>query len=189
MHLKSDSFSFAFSWNTNKCLGFQKRCWPLAWCINSECLNEWKNCIKLLLPGILVSECSHKPSNLIFQYLYFSESSVTFSVIDCTRHSLCFYWLHTWFSLVVKCKSYAVAIMIFFKVLVHAVCSLSHFVFYFLIFFSQSVMNRMHVISIPYALMKVNPLSWIQKVCSYKGNLKGFLPNPSLFWWLKEKIV
>lgn len=31
-------------------------------------------------------------------------------------------------------------------------------------------MNRMHVISIPYALMKVNPLSWIQKVCSYKGS-------------------
>lgn len=34
---------------------------------------------------------------------------------------------------------------------------------------SQSVMNKMHVISIPYALMKVNPLSWIQKVCLYKG--------------------
>lgn len=33
----------------------------------------------------------------------------------------------------------------------------------------QSVLNRMHVVSIPYALMKVNPLSWIQKVCSYKG--------------------
>lgn len=33
----------------------------------------------------------------------------------------------------------------------------------------QSVMNMMHVISIPYALMKVNPLSWIQKVCLYKG--------------------
>lgn len=31
-------------------------------------------------------------------------------------------------------------------------------------------MNMMHVISIPYALMKVNPLSWIQKVCQYKGN-------------------
>lgn len=34
----------------------------------------------------------------------------------------------------------------------------------------QSVMNMMHVISIPYALMKVNPLSWIQKACQYKGN-------------------
>lgn len=33
----------------------------------------------------------------------------------------------------------------------------------------QSVMNMMHVISIPYALMKVNPLSWIQKVCQHKG--------------------
>lgn len=30
-------------------------------------------------------------------------------------------------------------------------------------------MNRMHVISIPYSLMKVNPLSWIQKVHTYKG--------------------
>ena len=37
----------------------------------------------------------------------------------------------------------------------------------------QSVMNMMHVISIPYALMKVNPLSWIQKVCQYKGALGG----------------
>lgn len=36
-------------------------------------------------------------------------------------------------------------------------------------FLLQSVMNRMHVVSIPYALMKANPLSWIQKVCSYKG--------------------
>ncbi|KAM7400071.1 hypothetical protein PAMA_004666 [Pampus argenteus] len=34
-----------------------------------------------------------------------------------------------------------------------------------------SVMNMMHVISIPYALMKVNPLSWIQKVCQYKALL------------------
>lgn len=31
----------------------------------------------------------------------------------------------------------------------------------------------MHVISIPYALMKVNPLSWIQKVCQYKGASRG----------------
>lgn len=34
-------------------------------------------------------------------------------------------------------------------------------------------MNMMHVISIPYALMKVNPLSWIQKVCQYKGASRG----------------
>ena len=34
----------------------------------------------------------------------------------------------------------------------------------------QSILNRIHVVSIPYALMKVNPLSWIQKVCVYKGN-------------------
>lgn len=37
----------------------------------------------------------------------------------------------------------------------------------------QSVMNMMHVISIPYSLMKVNPLSWIQKVCQYKGTSRG----------------
>ncbi|XP_078029082.1 disco-interacting protein 2 homolog C isoform X7 [Epinephelus lanceolatus] len=34
-----------------------------------------------------------------------------------------------------------------------------------------SVMNMMHVISIPYALMKVNPLSWIQKCCQYKAKV------------------
>ncbi|XP_072566946.1 disco-interacting protein 2 homolog C-like isoform X5 [Paramormyrops kingsleyae] len=34
-----------------------------------------------------------------------------------------------------------------------------------------SVMNMMHVISIPYSLMKVNPLSWIQKVCQYKARV------------------
>nr|XP_015210325.1 PREDICTED: disco-interacting protein 2 homolog C isoform X17 [Lepisosteus oculatus] len=34
-----------------------------------------------------------------------------------------------------------------------------------------SVMNMMHVISIPYSLMKVNPLSWIQKVCQYKAKV------------------
>uniref|UniRef100_A0A8C1RYH0 Disco-interacting protein 2 homolog Ca n=1 Tax=Cyprinus carpio TaxID=7962 RepID=A0A8C1RYH0_CYPCA len=33
------------------------------------------------------------------------------------------------------------------------------------------VMNMMHVISIPYSLMKVNPLSWIQKVCQYKAKV------------------
>lgn len=35
---------------------------------------------------------------------------------------------------------------------------------------SQSILKRIHVVSIPYALMKANPLSWIQKVCVYKGN-------------------
>uniref|UniRef100_A0A3B3TMZ3 Disco interacting C n=1 Tax=Poecilia latipinna TaxID=48699 RepID=A0A3B3TMZ3_9TELE len=34
-----------------------------------------------------------------------------------------------------------------------------------------SVMNMMHVVSIPYALMKVNPLSWIQKVCQFKAKV------------------
>jgi len=44
----------------------------------------------------------------------------------------------------------------------------------YLIWF-QSVMNMMHVISIPYSLMKVNPLSWIQKVCQYKGKEQDHL--------------
>ncbi|KAJ8387168.1 hypothetical protein AAFF_G00159800 [Aldrovandia affinis] len=35
----------------------------------------------------------------------------------------------------------------------------------------MSVMNMMHVICIPYSLMKVNPLSWIQKVCQYKAKV------------------
>lgn len=46
-------------------------------------------------------------------------------------------------------------------------------------------MNMMHVISIPYALMKVNPLSWIQKVCQFKGdikNLKIFFFNCYKVW-------
>lgn len=38
----------------------------------------------------------------------------------------------------------------------------------------------MHVISIPYALMKANPLSWIQKVCSYKGEDASFVEDVSL---------
>lgn len=33
----------------------------------------------------------------------------------------------------------------------------------------------MHVISIPYSLMKVNPLSWIQKVCQYKGKEQEYI--------------
>uniref|UniRef100_A0A8C4QUY0 Disco-interacting protein 2 homolog Cb n=1 Tax=Eptatretus burgeri TaxID=7764 RepID=A0A8C4QUY0_EPTBU len=34
-----------------------------------------------------------------------------------------------------------------------------------------SVMNMMHVICIPYSLMKVNPVSWIQKVYAYKARV------------------
>ncbi|CAL8321409.1 unnamed protein product [Arctogadus glacialis] len=34
-----------------------------------------------------------------------------------------------------------------------------------------SVMNMMHVVSVPYALMKVNPLSWIQRVCQFKAKV------------------
>ncbi|NXP45499.1 DIP2A protein, partial [Heliornis fulica] len=46
-----------------------------------------------------------------------------------------------------------------------------------------SVMNRMHVISIPYALMKVNPLSWIQKVCLYKAHV-AVVKSRDMHWSL-----
>ncbi|XP_037380727.1 disco-interacting protein 2 homolog A isoform X3 [Talpa occidentalis] len=46
-----------------------------------------------------------------------------------------------------------------------------------------SVMNRMHVISIPYALMKVNPLSWIQKVSSHKAQV-ALVKSRDMHWSL-----
>lgn len=47
-------------------------------------MNE-KNCSKLLLRGrVLVSEWGQTLKLFIFQYWYFSEYSVTFSVIDYT---------------------------------------------------------------------------------------------------------
>uniref|UniRef100_A0A8C5Q279 Disco interacting A n=1 Tax=Leptobrachium leishanense TaxID=445787 RepID=A0A8C5Q279_9ANUR len=46
-----------------------------------------------------------------------------------------------------------------------------------------SVMNRMHVVSIPYALMKVNPLSWIQKVSSYKARV-ALVKSRDMHWSL-----
>ncbi|XP_057361619.1 disco-interacting protein 2 homolog A isoform X3 [Manis pentadactyla] len=46
-----------------------------------------------------------------------------------------------------------------------------------------SVLNRMHVISIPYALMKVNPLSWIQKVCLYKAQA-ALVKSRDMHWSL-----
>ncbi|XP_064419577.1 disco-interacting protein 2 homolog A isoform X11 [Latimeria chalumnae] len=46
-----------------------------------------------------------------------------------------------------------------------------------------SVMNRMHVISIPYALMKVNPLSWIQKVHFYKAQV-AVVKSRDMHWSL-----
>ncbi|KAM4889136.1 disco-interacting protein 2 homolog A isoform 4-T5 [Thomomys bottae] len=46
-----------------------------------------------------------------------------------------------------------------------------------------SVMNKMHVVSIPYALMKVNPLSWIQKVCSYKAQA-ALVKSRDMHWSL-----
>ncbi|XP_072557004.1 disco-interacting protein 2 homolog A isoform X2 [Paramormyrops kingsleyae] len=46
-----------------------------------------------------------------------------------------------------------------------------------------SIMNRMHVISIPYSLMKVNPLSWIQKVHTYKARV-AVVKSRDMHWSL-----
>uniref|UniRef100_A0A2K6A1F7 Disco interacting A n=1 Tax=Mandrillus leucophaeus TaxID=9568 RepID=A0A2K6A1F7_MANLE len=46
-----------------------------------------------------------------------------------------------------------------------------------------SVMNRMHVVSIPYALMKANPLSWIQKACFYKARA-ALVKSRDMHWSL-----
>ncbi|XP_059777758.1 disco-interacting protein 2 homolog A isoform X3 [Balaenoptera ricei] len=46
-----------------------------------------------------------------------------------------------------------------------------------------SVMNRMHVVSIPFALMKANPLSWIQKVCAYKARA-ALVKSRDMHWSL-----
>lgn len=34
-----------------------------------------------------------------------------------------------------------------------------------------SVLNGMHVVFIPYALMKVNPASWMQMITKYRGKV------------------
>lgn len=41
----------------------------------------------------------------------------------------------------------------------------------FYIFFPslQSVMNRIHTITVPYAVMKACPMSWVQRVHIHKG--------------------
>lgn len=36
-------------------------------------------------------------------------------------------------------------------------------------FFPQSVMNRIHTITVPYAVMKACPMSWVQRVHIHKG--------------------
>lgn len=42
-----------------------------------------------------------------------------------------------------------------------------------------SVLNGMHVIFIPYALMKVNPASWMQMITKYRGAYIRFRFLPS----------
>ncbi|XP_057552652.1 disco-interacting protein 2 homolog A isoform X3 [Hippopotamus amphibius kiboko] len=46
-----------------------------------------------------------------------------------------------------------------------------------------SILNRMHVVSVPYALMKANPLSWIQKVCAYKARA-ALVKSRDMHWSL-----
>ena len=41
-------------------------------------------------------------------------------------------------------------------------------VYFFLLF--QSVFNGMHVIFVPYSLMKVDPASWMKMTTKHKGN-------------------
>lgn len=38
----------------------------------------------------------------------------------------------------------------------------------------QAVMNRIHTISVPYAVMKACPLSWVQRVHVHKGKIHLF---------------
>lgn len=38
-----------------------------------------------------------------------------------------------------------------------------------LLFCSQSIMNRIHTITVPYAVMKACPMSWVQRVHIHKG--------------------
>ncbi|XP_027404276.1 disco-interacting protein 2 homolog A isoform X9 [Bos indicus x Bos taurus] len=46
-----------------------------------------------------------------------------------------------------------------------------------------SILKRIHVVSIPYALMKANPLSWIQKVCVYKAQA-ALVKSRDMHWSL-----
>lgn len=41
---------------------------------------------------------------------------------------------------------------------------------YCVFFFFQSVMNRIHTITVPYAVMKACPMSWVQRVHIHKGS-------------------
>lgn len=40
-----------------------------------------------------------------------------------------------------------------------------------------SVLNGMHAVYIPYALMKVNPASWMQMITKYRGKHSGYHSN------------
>jgi acyl-coenzyme A synthetase/AMP-(fatty) acid ligase len=53
-----------------------------------------------------------------------------------------------------------------------------------------SVLNGMHVIFIPYALMKVNPASWMQMITKYRGKALSLYNYFYLLLYLKfHKMV
>lgn len=47
----------------------------------------------------------------------------------------------------------------------------------------QAVMNRIHTISVPYAVMKACPLSWVQRVHIHKGDV-----HVSVVWRNPERL-
>ena len=48
-------------------------------------------------------------------------------------------------------------------------CEFKNVLFTFVLLCFQSVFNGMHVIFIPYSLMKVDPASWMKMITKYKG--------------------
>ena len=65
----------------------------------------------------------------------------------------------------------------------HTHTSFSDVVSHFMFLFWQSVFSGMHVIFIPYSLMKVDPASWMKMVTKFKGvnlTLYGFLVTVTL---------
>lgn len=57
-------------------------------------------------------------------------------------------------------------------------------------FWFQSVMNKLHTISVPYSVMKICPLSWVQRVHTHKGTV-GLERHhaPPLRLWLRPRYI
>lgn len=56
-----------------------------------------------------------------------------------------------------------------FTVAYHSIKQTRVYIFCFLF---QSVMNRIHTITVPYSVMKACPMSWVQRVHIHKGSTK-----------------